>query len=94
LCNCFKQEDNKIVAQYLTEDSSYEALVPKLQQTGDRVRELGLPTPKSVYLDNTDTGEGCIRAALPDVEYVREDHFHCMRRTSTTLPDDLPEKRE
>jgi hypothetical protein len=74
--------------------SSYEALVPKVQQLAARLESLGLPTAKAVYLDNTATGEGCIRAALPGVESVREDHFHCMRRTSTTLPDDLPEKCE
>lgn len=88
------QEYNEVVAQFLTEDSSFDALVPKVQLTCDRLRTLGLPTPHVVYLDNTVAGENSIRAAVPGVTHVCEDHFHAMRRVTSLLPDDLPEKSE
>lgn len=83
-----------MMAQFLTEDSSWEALTPKLQQLNSRLTDLGLPTPKAVYLDNTMSSEASIRSALSSLNDVKEDHFHAMRRFTSQLPDDLPEKRE
>jgi hypothetical protein len=88
------QEYNQVVAQFLTEDSSWDALVPKVERTCQRLRALELDTPHTVYLDNTVAGESSIRAALPGVENVCEDHFHAMRRVTSAVPDDVPEKSE
>lgn len=82
------------MGQYLTEDSSWEALMPKLQQLDKRLQGLGLPTPTAVYLDNTMSSEDSIRSALSGLEHVKEDHFHAVRRFTSQMPDDLPEKRE
>lgn len=92
-CMCL-QEENQVMAQYLVEDSSWEALIPKIQQLDQRLRALGLPTPWAVYLDNTAAGENSIRMALPSVQEVKEDHYHATKRFTSQLPDDLPEKRK
>lgn len=83
-----------MVSQYLTEDSSWEALVGNMASTRQRLEREQLPTAKTMYLDCTVTGEGAIRAALPGVEHVMEDPFHVMRRITDFIPDDVVEKRE
>jgi hypothetical protein len=88
------QELNQVVAQFLTEDSSWDALVPKVEDTCQRLVRLGEPIPHTVYLDNTIAGESSINAAVPGVVEVKEDHFHFMRRVSGEVPDGVPEKRE
>ena len=55
---------------------------------------MGQQIPHTVYLDNTCSGENSIRAAVPGLAHVQEDHFHAMRRVTEELPDDLPEKRK
>lgn len=91
---CLLQELNQVVAQFLTEDSSWDALVPKVEDTCQRLVNLGRPLPHTVYLDNTVSGENSVRAAVPGVVHVKEDHFHAMRRTTSEVPDECPEKRE
>uniref|UniRef100_A0A383VCY3 Uncharacterized protein n=1 Tax=Tetradesmus obliquus TaxID=3088 RepID=A0A383VCY3_TETOB len=85
-------EFNQIMAQYLVEDTSWDALVPKIEATCQRLERLGLDLPHTVYLDNTTSSENSIRAAMPGLANVQEDHYHAMRRVTTELPDDLPEK--
>jgi len=82
------------VAQFLMEDSSWEVLKAKVEDTCRRLQQLGKPIPHTVYVDNTVSSESSIRAAVPGVVHVKEDHFHAMRRVTEELPDELAEKRE
>lgn len=88
------QEINQVVAQYLTEDSSWDALVPKIQDTCQRLVNASQPIPRTVYLDNTVAGESGIQAAVPGPVEVKEDHFHSMRRVTNEVPDECPYKSE
>lgn len=80
------------MAQYLTEDSSWDTLVPYMQQLEKRLTAQNLPTPSIVYTDNTKSSENSILAALPAVEYVLEDTFHAGKRVTSTIPDDVAQK--
>lgn len=79
-----------VVAQYLMEDSSWDALVPKLQALMQRLQQLELTKPDVVYLDCTMAGQASVEAAVGvDEAHVLEDFFHGLNRITRVLPDSL-----